>query len=135
MVNRGTIRVTTRDRIELQDITDEVAEIVRGFGVGSGILLLHTPHTTAALIVNENEAGLVSDLALEMGRLVDWKADYQHNRIDNNAPSHITGAVLGASIGLPVTDGKIALGTWQSIFFVELDGPRSRRVEAVIVGE
>ncbi|MCL5292895.1 MAG: secondary thiamine-phosphate synthase enzyme YjbQ [Actinobacteria bacterium] len=135
MVVNSAIRISTRSNVELVDITKGVSKALQDAGITSGIILVYTPHTTSALLVNENERGLVTDLTREVQRLVDWESAYEHNRVDNNAPSHITGAFLGPSVVLPVIDGELNLGTWQSIFFVELDGPRDRRVITIASGE
>ncbi|MCL4499660.1 MAG: secondary thiamine-phosphate synthase enzyme YjbQ [Chloroflexi bacterium] len=135
MVAKGSIRVPTKANVELVDITDELSEELKASGIRTGVMLVYVPHTTAALLVNENETGLVADLTQAVQAIVDWRAPYRHNHVDNNAPSHITGAILGPSVSLPVTDGKLALGTWQSVFLIELDGPRSRRVVFAVTGE
>lgn len=129
------IHVSTKSRVEIVDITDNASVIVKKSKVLNGIVLISVPHTTAAVLVNESEPGLISDMTREVQNIIDWQAPYEHNKIDDNAPSHITGAFLGPSIALPVIDGKLSLGTWQSIFFVELDGPRSRRAVVSIVGD
>ena len=135
MVFSESIRVSTRSRVELVDITDGAGRLVQSSGIADGVALIFVPHATAAVLVNENERGLVADMTREIQRLVDWRAPYEHNRIDDNAPSHITAAFLGPSMALPVAGGRLALGTWQSIFLVELDGPRSRRAVITVVGE
>jgi secondary thiamine-phosphate synthase enzyme len=127
--------LSTRKKIELLKITEKVSEAVKKSSVREGVILIHTPHTTAGLIINEAEPGLISDLEKTFQKLIPWNESYVHNRVDNNAPSHILASILSPSLSLPLTEGRISLGTWQSIFFVELDGPRTRRVEVKIVGE
>jgi len=128
-------RVSTSERIELKDITREVNAEVQRSGVEDGMALVYVPHATAALIANENERGLVSDLLDMIRGLVPMDKRYEHDRIDNNAWSHLTSAVLGPDLAMPVTGGQIERGTWQNIFLVELDGPRNRKVVVKIVGE
>ncbi|MHB0977372.1 MAG: secondary thiamine-phosphate synthase enzyme YjbQ [Candidatus Aquicultorales bacterium] len=135
MVGTRAISVSTAAGIQLVDITDDVEAVLSDIGISSGIVHLFSPHSTSAVIVNENESGLVSDLAKEIGAIVDWNKRYAHNRIDHNAPSHITGAFIGPSEVVPLTGGRLGLGTWQSVFFVELDGPRERRLVVTVVGE
>ena len=126
--------VSTSQRIQLKDITREVASEVEKSGLADGIALVYVPHATAALLINENERGLVSDLTWMVEHLIPWDKPYEHNRIDDNAPSHLTSALLGCNLILPVTGGKLERGTWQNIFLVELDGPRQRRVIVKVVG-
>ncbi len=129
------IGVSTKSRVEIVDITGDASAIVKKSGVKNGIALVSVPHTTAAVLVNENEPGLLSDITRELQNIIDWQAPYEHNRIDDNAPSHITAAFLGPSIALPVIAGRLSLGTWQSVFFVELDGPRNRRAVVTVMGD
>lgn len=107
---------------------------VRKSGIENGVCILSTPHTTASISVNENEKGLCKDLLTFLEKLVPPGAGYLHDRIDNNADSHIKAMLLGSSKALPIREGKIELGTWQSIFFVELDGPRERIVNLTLLG-
>ncbi len=135
MVYTQTLTLSTHRKIELIEITDRVREAVKRGRLKEGIVLIYTPHTTASLIVNEAEPGLISDLERIFGEIIPWDGNYKHNRVDNNAPSHLLASLLSPSLSLPLMGGDISLGTWQSIFFVELDGPRTRRVEVKIVGE
>lgn len=127
--------VRTEAHIELVNITPDVSRLVAESGVREGIALVYSPHTTTALIINENEPRLLNDLREAIKDLIPWDKAYEHNLIDDNAPSHVLGAFLGNSTGLPIARGRIELGTWQSIFLVELDGPRSREIRVKIVGE
>lgn len=135
MIFTQTFTFSTQKKIQILKISEKVLEIAKRSGLKEGIVLVYTPHTTAGLIVNEAEPGLITDLEKIFERLIPWQESYAHNRVDNNAPSHILASVLSPSLSLPLTEGRIALGTWQSIFFVELDGPRTREVEVKIVGE
>jgi len=128
-------KVSTSERIELKDITREVNAEVQKSGVKDGIALVYVPHATAALITNENERGLVSDLLGMIKGLVPMDKPYEHDRIDNNAWSHLTSVVLGPDLTIPVTGGQLERGTWQNIFLVELDGPRNRKVVVKAVGK
>ncbi len=135
MIYTQTLTLSTGRKIELVEITDKVRKVVREGGLKEGIVLVYTPHTTAGLIVNEAEPGLIGDLERILEEIIPWNGSYRHNRVDNNAPSHLVASLLGPSISLPLKGGDVSLGAWQSIFFVELDGPRTRRVEVKIVGE
>ena len=89
--------------------------------------MVSVPHATAALIVNEHEKGLLSDLLARIEALFPASAQYEHNAIDDNADAHVAAAFLGHNRTFPVSAGKVIRGTWQNLFLVELDGPRSRR--------
>ncbi len=127
------LKIKTSKRIELIDITSEVQEDVRKNEIQEGICLISTRHTTAGIIINENESGLKEDILDLLGKLVPTGAGYRHDRIDNNADSHLRAVLLGASEALPVSEGKLELGTWQRIFFAEMDGPRNRTVNITLL--
>ncbi|MCZ7385446.1 MAG: secondary thiamine-phosphate synthase enzyme YjbQ [Candidatus Methanoperedens sp.] len=125
--------VQTSTRTELIDITDRVRAIVKESGTKDGICVISTRHTTSAILINENERGLRDDILEMLETLIPENKSYAHNRIDNNADSHLRAALLGNSATLPIEDGHLVLGTWQSVFFVELDGPRNRSVNVKIL--
>lgn len=127
------LKIETSRRVELVDITLEVQEEVRKSEIPEGICLISTRHTTAGIIINENESGLKEDILDLLNKLVPTGAGYRHDRIDNNADSHLRALLLGASEALPVSEGKLELGTWQRIFFAEMDGPRSRTVNITLL--
>ena len=127
------LKIETSKRVELIDITSEVQEEVRKSEIPEGICLISTRHTTAGIIINENETGLKEDILDLLNKLVPAGAGYRHDRIDNNADSHLRTVLLGASEALPVSEGKLELGTWQRIFFAEMDGPRSRTVNITLL--
>ena len=127
------LNIETSRRIELIDITSEVKEEVRISGVREGVCIISTRHTTAGIIVNENENGLREDILNMLERLVPQGAGYRHDRIDNNADSHLKAILLGSSEALPIVKGELELGTWQSIFFAEMDGPRNSAVNLTIL--
>jgi len=125
--------IQTTTRTELIDITDRVRGTVKESGIKDGICIISTRHTTSSIIVNENERGLRNDILDMLESLVPENKSYAHNSIDNNADSHLRAVLLGNSATIPVEDGHLVLGTWQSIFFVELDGPRNRSVNVKII--
>lgn len=127
------LKIETSKRTELMDITPEIQEEVRVSGIQEGICIISTRHTTAGIIINENESGLREDILNLLERLVPSGAGYRHDRIDNNADAHLKSVLLGTSETLPVVQGKLELGTWQSIFFAEMDGPRHRTVNLTIL--
>ncbi len=126
--------IKTTSRTELIDITDRVRALVKESGVKDGICIISTRHTTSGIIINENERGLRTDILDMLESLVPENKNYAHNQIDNNADAHLRAVLLGTSAVVPVEDGHLVLGTWQSIFFVELDGPRTRSVNVKIMG-
>ena len=122
------------------DITRDIVAILNETSkenkIENGIVNIFTKHSTSAIRVNENEKGLLLDFEKALKDIVKEKDNYKHDFIDNNAASHIRAFLLGASETIPIADGRLDLGTWQSIFFVELDGPRSNRtVELTFIGE
>jgi len=118
------IEVRTRKREEILDITAEVEKLLEG----SGIALIYTPHTTAAIILNEAESGLLEDILNALERIVPSTAHYKHNEIDNNATAHVKASLLGNAVIVPFENGRLSLGTWQRVLFLEFDGPRTRRI-------
>jgi len=127
------IEIRTNESTELLDITREVNGIVERKSVDSGICVIFTKHTTTGIIINENEAGLKNDMLMLLNMLIPKGKGYLHDRIDDNAHAHLRSVVLGSSVTIPVEKGTLALGTWQSIFFVECDGPRRREVCVSVV--
>ncbi|MEM3391626.1 MAG: secondary thiamine-phosphate synthase enzyme YjbQ [Archaeoglobaceae archaeon] len=119
-----SIEVKTRQRTEIVDITEEVEKLLEG----EGVALVFTPHTTASIILNEAEGRLLEDIVSTMDKIVPRNSNYRHNEIDNNADAHIKASLLGNSVIIPFRDGKLQLGTWQRVLFVEFDGPRTRKV-------
>lgn len=122
-----TITVMSRTRSEMIDITSRVQELVSKTGMRQGACIVAVPHTTAAIVVNENwDPDVRSDMLEALDRLVPSEAGYRHG--EGNSAAHIKSALLGSSVTWPVTEGKLALGTWQGLFLAEFDGPRSRQV-------
>ncbi|MBC7114287.1 MAG: hypothetical protein PWR13_1204 [Archaeoglobi archaeon] len=129
------IKISTGERVQIIDITPEIQKAVEESGIESGICLVHSLHTTTALVLNENEPRLIEDLRNHLERLVPEKGSYRHNEIDSNADSHLRAILLNPSLSLPVSDRKLFLGTWQRILFVELDGPRTRNLIVEVIGK
>ncbi len=125
-------KVSTQTRYQLVDVTDKVEEVVRNAGVKDGQVLVFVPHSTAAVLLTENEEGLKQDWLDFLKKLVS-RFDFQHNRIDNNADSHILSGLLGQGKTLPIEKGRLVRGTWQQIFLAEFDGPKSRKVQVRVV--
>ncbi|WP_458455536.1 secondary thiamine-phosphate synthase enzyme YjbQ [Methanobrevibacter sp.] len=128
-----SLKIDTNRNFEIIDITSQINELI---DIEEGIISIFSKHSTSAIVVNENERGLLSDLEFMLNNLVSDKFSYQHDRIDDNAGSHLKSFLLSSSECLPVKNGKLDLGTWQSVFFIELDGPRrARTVTLTMVGE
>ncbi|MFX0096872.1 MAG: secondary thiamine-phosphate synthase enzyme YjbQ [Candidatus Hodarchaeota archaeon] len=130
-----SFEVKTKNRSEWINVTEQVREIVRNSGISNGIVAIFTKHTTTGITINEYESGLLQDLLSKLSELVPQGADYLHDRIDNNADSHLKCSILGNSVSAPVVDGFISLGTWQSVLFGEFDGPKTRTILVTVAGE
>lgn len=125
------VSVETTARTQLKDITREIAQMVAQSGVESGFCHLYVPHTTAGILINENDdPDVARDIADTLDRLVPQKAAYKH--FEGNADAHIKASLVGTSAVVPIEGGLLGLGRWQGIFFAEFDGPRRRQVKARI---
>lgn len=132
-VKSNSFKIDTNKNFEIIDITSKINDLL---DINEGIVSIFSRHSTSAIVVNENESGLLSDLEFTLDNLITDKYSYSHDKIDNNARSHLKSFLLSSSESLPVKNGKLDLGTWQSVFFIELDGPRrSRTVTLTMVGE
>jgi secondary thiamine-phosphate synthase enzyme len=132
---KSLIEIDTRDRVEIIDITSSIEEFVGKSGIENGICLVYTMHTTTGLTVNEAERGLIKDICRLMSSIIPEGAGYLHDKIDSNAHAHLQALLLGNSVTIPVDAGRLILGTWQRILFVELDGPRRRRLFCRTISE
>lgn len=119
------LQITTGNRIDIVDVTEDIAAAVPDTAE-AGVCTVFVPHTTSAVIVNEYERRLIEDLRELLDRLVPEEGPYRHDEIDANADAHLRATLLGESVSVPVTDGALDLGTWQSILLCECDGPRTR---------
>ena len=133
MIVQKSLKLNTSKNFEIIDITSAINDLI---DVDNGIISIFSRHSTTAIVVNENESGLLSDFEFMLENLVQDKFTYEHDRIDNNARSHLKSFLLSSSECLPIRNSRLDLGTWQSVFFVELDGPRSNRtLSLTIIGE
>ena len=130
-----TLAVNTSGRTQVVDVTAQVEDALGRSGVSEGVVVVHSPHTTTAVVVNESEGHLVADLMDWAAKMAPEGAGYRHDSTDGNAHAHLRGMMLGASASIPVTGGRLALGTWQSVLFVELDGPRNRKLHVQCLSE
>ena len=121
------ISVQTHSRFEMIDITAAVQKAAREEKIESGIVLVYTPHTTAAVTINENaDPDVPRDILAALDRAVPLSANYRHT--EGNSAAHVKSSLVGASEMIIIENGRLALGAWQSIFFCEFDGPRTRKV-------
>lgn len=133
MILRSDFKLNTNKKFQIIDITSKINELTV---IEEGIVNIFSKHSTSAIVVNENEKGLLEDFEVMLENLIDDKYSWQHDRIDNNATCHLKSFLLSSSETLPVKNSKLDLGTWQSVFFVELDGPRSSRtVNLTFIGK
>lgn len=128
------LSVRTKSQIEMLDITSQIEKIVEESGVNEGICYVFVPHTTAAVTINEGaDPSVKSDILKELDKNVPLQNNYQHR--EGNAAAHIKASIIGSSETVLVDSGRLNLGTWQSIFFCEFDGPRTRNVLVKVIGE
>jgi secondary thiamine-phosphate synthase enzyme len=128
------VQVETRARVEFKDITGSLQKLITESGIESGTCYLFVPHTTAAILINENDdPALQKDLDDFLRQLAPREKDYHHN--DGNCDAHLKAAVIGCSKSLLIENGHLVLGTWQGVFFCEFDGPRRRNLRVKIVAD
>jgi len=133
-VRHETITVDTKMREETVDITARVKAAVTRAKIGDGIVTIAVAHTTAAVFVNENaDPDVQRDLITALERMVPRDATYEH--AEGNGPAHIKSVLVGNSVTLAIREGAVALGTWQGVYFAELDGPRERSATITVIGD
>lgn len=128
------LEIRTHSRSECVDVTAQVSEAVRSSGASEGIAVVFCPHTTAGVIINEHaDPDVAEDILGWLGRAVPRSAEWRHT-VEGNADAHVKATLVGSSVTVPVSDGRLILGTWQGVFFCEFDGPRSRHLEVRVLG-
>jgi secondary thiamine-phosphate synthase enzyme len=121
------INVKSKSRTEFIDITEMVQDVVKEAKITKGVCYLYVPHTTAAITINEGaDPSVQRDILNTLSRLIPHELNYAHR--EGNADAHIKTTLVGSSVNVFVHEGKLLLGTWQSIFFCDFDGPRHRRI-------
>jgi secondary thiamine-phosphate synthase enzyme len=121
------LRVKTHSRTELVDITQGVQRLVAESGIRSGVCYIYVPHTTSAVTINENsDPNVGRDILKELNKVIPFDDNYGHT--EGNSAAHIKSSIIGVSRVVIVEEGRLALGTWQAVFYCEFDGPRDRRV-------
>ena len=127
------IAVKTHKQCELLDITSQVENVVRKSGVKSGMCYVFVPHTTAGITINENaDPDVVKDIIMELNKIVPLSDHYLH--AEGNSAAHIKSSMIGCSREVIIEENNLKLGTWQSLFLCEFDGPRDRRVWVKVMG-
>jgi secondary thiamine-phosphate synthase enzyme len=135
-----TFRLATDKRVELYNLTERVAEILKKHDIEEGVVLLQSLHTTLALFVNEWQTALLHDVKAMLNKVVSPEDGYRHNDPHfsdcdrQNAHSHLQATLLGHALSFPISAGKLVLGQFQAIIAAELDGPRNRDFAVQIIG-
>ena len=123
---QSQINIRTHERTELINITSQVSRVVASSGIKEGLCTVYVPHTTAGITINEAaDSSVVRDILMEINKIVPFEDGYRH--MEGNSAAHLKSTLVGVSCQIPVSNGSLALGTWQGIFFCEFDGPRSRK--------
>jgi secondary thiamine-phosphate synthase enzyme len=145
--NQGTVRVFSRtitvktsERMELVNLTDEIRSLADSAGVSDGYVQVSSLHTTAGLFINEWQDALLADIKSMLGTIVPRESYYKHNDPEfsdcdrQNADSHLRNVVMGHSLSVPIAQGRLVLGRWQSVIMAEFDGPNHRQVFMQVFG-
>ena len=127
-----TIDIKTGSKVEFQDVTSRIRDVVSGSSIENGICYVYVPHTTAGVMTNEHaDPSVVEDIGNHFADMVPQHRNYRH--MEGNSPAHIKASIIGSSQMIFIENRKLVLGTWQGIFFCEFDGPRSRHLLVKIV--
>lgn len=130
----GKLNITTTTKMELVNITPELANIITKQSISSGLLYLFNPHTTAGLTINEGaDPDVCRDIIKGLGHIVPSNLNYRH--MEGNSPAHLMTLLTGSSLTIHIDNCTLQLGTWQKVFFCEYDGPRSRSVKWKIISD
>ena len=129
-----TLQVRSNRPIEMIDISADVCKAIREAGITDGLAVVFTPHTTAAITINENaDPDVCRDLVTAINKIVPMQDNYRH--LEGNSAAHLKSSLLGASETLIINNGELRLGTWQGIYFCEFDGPRQRQVQVQVISQ
>ena len=127
MSDRIAFTVKTHSHTEFVNIDRNVQDEIDRAGIGEGVCTVFVPHTTAGVTINENaDPDVVADMALILDRMVPWEGGYAHR--EGNSAAHVKASMMGASAQVLISGGRLQFGTWQSLYFCEFDGPRTRSV-------
>lgn len=131
---RHTLQIETQSRVEFKDVTSQIEVLIEKSGIESGQCHIFVPHTSAAVLVNENyDPALRQDIADFLKKLAPPNLDYQHN--DGNCDSHLKATIIGCSKTLLIENRRLLLGRWQGVYFCEFDGPRRRDLHVKLVSD
>lgn len=122
-------------RMEIIDMTNDINDLLVKHQINEGLINVFAKHSTAGIVINENESRLIEDFQNTLETLIPENNNYGHDIIDNNADSHIRAFLIGSCETIPINNGSLDLGTWQRVFFIELDGPRTRNFQVTIIGK
>ena len=126
------ISVKTGSRTQMIDITPQVRDVVKAAGIENGLVHVYSMHTTGAVTINENaDPAVEADILSCINKVIPWDDNFKH--MEGNSAAHIKVSLFGPSETVPLENGNLVLGTWQSIFFCEFDGPRKRRVNVTVL--
>ena len=129
-----TLSITTLRQTEFLDITGKVEEVILKAHASDGLALVFIPHTTAGITINEGaDPNVQEDILRMLNQMVPFKGPYRHG--EGNSPAHIKSSLIGSSVSLMIENGRLILGRWQSLFFCEFDGPRTRKVLIKIISQ
>lgn len=125
--NMKTLKISTKGRMVMNNITDDVKKTISEMGMKDGIVTVYCPHTTAGILINESDNPAVQrDILRRLNDLVPLDLEYDHE--EGNSDAHIKSAIIGPSVQVFVENGELKLGEWQTIYFCEFDGPREREI-------
>ena len=128
------ISVRTHQRTEFIEISHQIQQVVTESGIKNGVAYIWVPHTTAGITINEHaDSDVARDILKELNKVIPFEDNYAH--LEGNSAAHIKSSLVGCQTNVLVEDGRLALGTWQGIFFCEFDGPRHRNVWVKILAE
>ncbi len=133
----SAIRLKTTEKTGEVNITPEVEAVIHESGIAEGMALIFTGHTTASIHLNNADAGLERDLHMFLDGLIPNRPDYKHNKGEygKNADAHLKSLMVGNSVTIPLSKGRLVLGQWQALYFSEFDGPRARLISVKVMGE
>jgi len=126
------LTVKSNRQTQLIDITGDIQQKITQAGISSGTCFVFVPHTTAAVTINESaDPSVKSDILKALNQVIPFQAEYKH--LEGNSAAHIKSSLIGASALIAIDQGRLALGTWQGVFFCEFDGPRTRKVHVNVL--
>ena len=134
-MNTTTFQVRTSAHDEMIDITAQVSEAIGDAGISEGQITVYVPHTTAGVTINENaDPDVIHDMLGALEKAVPWQQGFFRHG-EGNSAAHVKSSMVGCNTTIPIVGRRMTLGTWQSVFFCEFDGPRTRRCLVMVTGE